>query len=40
VSMTGGAVAHNNMQPFLAVQYCICIAGGEIPAPGDLPAES
>lgn len=27
VSSTGGSVAHENRQPFLAINYCICVAG-------------
>ncbi|HZN15158.1 MAG TPA: tail fiber protein [Acidimicrobiales bacterium] len=27
VSMTGGSVPHNNMQPYLPMQYCICLEG-------------
>jgi microcystin-dependent protein len=27
VSYSGGGQAHNNMQPYLAVNYCIAIAG-------------
>jgi microcystin-dependent protein len=27
VPFTGGNVPHNNMQPFLALNYCICVKG-------------
>jgi len=27
ISITGGGLPHNNMQPFLAISYCIALAG-------------
>lgn len=33
LGMTGGGGAHNNMQPFLALQYIICVDGTFPPRP-------
>ena len=31
VGITGSGKAHNNMQPYLVINYCICAEHGEIP---------
>ena len=36
LSATGGSQPHNNMQPFIAQNFIICIAGGEYPSRGEL----
>ena len=32
VGTAGGSVPHNNMQPYLVVNFCICLTGGIFPS--------